>query len=378
MTSPLASWPVCDSSTLWRLDKSLMCFLWLSQSIGALTLFPTKRFLGSLSLSASHGFRAFCIPLSYTWNFRCICLPSLCAWVLEGLRECDEFVEWSRAALGSWYEVVLDRAPELSSPKAQEAQESRLRLRQIHKSLHTVPSGRGAYVLTLFKEQGDGRLLLRAFDRRGRETFWLPLSRKEMASIRGKSTISPAKLVAALARKIVVEVDSITGMRHLVLPSLKGEYPTKGKSRRYASKRHQHLDQKKRTASLTPCTQPSVNLEGVSRRHELLSVRGAQDIQDERNHVGRACEFPAHSDGGPPPHRPSMPSTREMKNGHHSVRPKRSSATSLQADAKLVDDQHCQSARSHASQSLHGVKARSEGGMRWRSDSRHPEVRIPV
>lgn len=148
-----------------------------------------------------------------------LCSCSLCAWILEELRGCEEFADWSRAALGSWYE-----RPSLVKV---DAARSRLQLpgpeiRQLHRSLRTLPNGQGSFVFTLFEELDGGRLLIRAFERAKRETFWLPLSRKQIDSLGENAAASPANLVAALARKMTLKVDDATGAGRLVLPSLTG------------------------------------------------------------------------------------------------------------------------------------------------------------
>lgn len=99
-------------------------------------------------------------------------------------------------------------------------------IRQLHRSLRTLPNGQGSFVFTLFEEVDGGRLLIRAFERAKRETFWLPLSRKQMGSLGENAAASPANIVAALARKMTLKVDNGTGVGRLVLPSLSGGIST--------------------------------------------------------------------------------------------------------------------------------------------------------
>lgn len=80
-------------------------------------------------------------------------------------------------------------------------------IRPVHKSLHTLSRGGGSYVLTLFEERRNddvGMLLVRAYDRAKRETFWLPLSQNQVVALGGNVKRSPADVVAALARRWVM------------------------------------------------------------------------------------------------------------------------------------------------------------------------------
>lgn len=161
-------------------------------------------------------------------------LSSLCAWALEELRGYEAFAEWSESALEPWYEMQLT-SPQTDLPETSDGMEPGATL--VYKALHMLPYVGGSYVLSLFEESNaDGGLVLRAFDRANRETFWLPLPRKKLASFDSNATRTPAHMAMALSLRLKMKVDSASGSRRLVLPPGRNAESDK-RNKRSATKR---------------------------------------------------------------------------------------------------------------------------------------------
>lgn len=194
-----------------------------------------------------------CCPRPLT--LRVSSVPSLCAWVLEVLRSCEDFAQWSHAALEAWYGMQVN-------PRVEDVPECAEGLgpgaRPLHKSLHALSDGRGSYVLTLFEERNSGGISVRAFDRGERKTFWLPISPKQLGSLGSNEKDSPANIVSALARRLALKIDSVTNTKRLVLPPLKAGDNNGGKNRASSAKRPRQPNKKKSTS----CTSTSVEHDG--------------------------------------------------------------------------------------------------------------------
>lgn len=108
-------------------------------------------------------------------------------------------------------------SPQVDLPETTDGMEPAATL--VYKALHVLPYVGGSYVLSLFEENNtDGSLVLRAFDRANRETFWLPLPRKKLASFDSNATRTPAHLAMALSLRLKMKVEGASGLRRLVLP----------------------------------------------------------------------------------------------------------------------------------------------------------------
>lgn len=161
-------------------------------------------------------------------------LFSLCAWALEELRGYEAFAEWSESALEPWYEMQLT-SPQADLPETTDGTEPGATL--VYKALHMLPYVGGSYVLSLFEEgSADGGLVLRAFDRANRETFWLPLPRKKLASFDSNAARTPASMAMALSLRLKMKVDGASGSRRLVLPPGRNAEPDK-RNKRSVTKR---------------------------------------------------------------------------------------------------------------------------------------------
>lgn len=160
-------------------------------------------------------------------------MPSLCAWALEELQSCEEFVDWSQLALKPWYEMQLIPVRE-DVPEGTDGPGVGATL--VYKSMHLLSNVGGSYVISLFEEKNDNNgLVVRAFDRARMETFWLSLSRKQLASLGANAMRSPAHLAAALARRVKIKIEDVSGSKRLILPPVKGAESHK-KPKRSASK----------------------------------------------------------------------------------------------------------------------------------------------
>ena len=108
-------------------------------------------------------------------------------------------------------------SPQADLPETTDAMEPGATL--VYKALHVLPYVGGSYVLSLFEEGNtDGSLVLRAFDRANRETFWPPLPRKKLASFDSNAARTPAHLAMALSLRLKMKVEGASGSRRLVLP----------------------------------------------------------------------------------------------------------------------------------------------------------------
>lgn len=136
--------------------------------------------------------------------------------------------------LTSWHDMLLFASSEHGLKKTQRPGSELL---PVHKSLHTLSDGRGSFVLTLFEKIDGSGMLIRAFDRGNQRTFWLRISRKQMGSLGENASTTPANLVATLARRLKLKVDCTTGVRHLVLPSLRSGDRSRARSDIPTSKR---------------------------------------------------------------------------------------------------------------------------------------------
>eukprot|EP00752_Nemacystus_decipiens_P009179 g8200.t1 len=161
-------------------------------------------------------------------------VASLCAWALEELRACEEFAEWSEAALEPWYETQL--IP--TQPGAPESHEDvgGCEVRLVYKALHMLPNVGESYVISLFEDKGDGGgFIVRAFDRANRDAFWLSLTRSRVALFGENATRSPATLASTLARRLRLKMDGGSGKARLVLPSDKKSESSSEKKPKYAT-----------------------------------------------------------------------------------------------------------------------------------------------
>lgn len=144
---------------------------------------------------------------------------SLCAWALEELQICEDFAEWSEAALEPWYETQLVPT-QPDAPESNEVVGCEVRL--VYKALHMLPHLGGSLVISLFQDKSDeGGLIVRAFDRAKRDAFWLSLTKSKIASFGENATRSPATLASTLARRLKLKLDAGTGKARLVLPPAK-------------------------------------------------------------------------------------------------------------------------------------------------------------
>lgn len=149
---------------------------------------------------------------------------SLCAWALEELQACEEFAEWSEAALEPWYETQLVPT-QPDAPDSNDLVGCEVRL--VYKALHMLPRVGGSYVISLFQDKREeGGFVVRAFDRAKRDTLWLSLSRHKIASFGQNATRPLATLAATLARRLKVKLDAGTGKARLVLPPAKKIEPS--------------------------------------------------------------------------------------------------------------------------------------------------------
>ncbi|CAM9898844.1 unnamed protein product, partial [Ectocarpus sp. 13 AM-2016] len=161
-------------------------------------------------------------------------VASLCAWVLEELQDCEEFADWSGTALEPWYETQLvppARAQEDPTDCSDNVDGCEVRL--IYKALHKLPHVGASYVLSLFEgKSGEGGLIVRAFDRARRDTFWLSLSRNKVDAFGSNATRSPSVLATALTRRLKMKADVAAGTQRLVLVPVKRIEPCSDKKRK--------------------------------------------------------------------------------------------------------------------------------------------------
>lgn len=102
----------------------------------------------------------------------------------------------------------------------------------VYKALHMLSGVGGSYVISLFEENnGEDGLTIRAFDRVRPESVWLSISKKQLSSFGANETRSPTHLAAALARRLKVKVDNVTGSKRLVLPPVKTAESSKKNSK---------------------------------------------------------------------------------------------------------------------------------------------------
>lgn len=135
-------------------------------------------------------------------------------------------------ALEPWYETQLLPARE-EAPEGDGVSGCEVRL--VYKALHTLPHVGGSYVMSLFEgstEEEEGGLIIRAFDRAKRDTFWLSLPKDKIDSFGGNDIRSPATLTAALTRRLKMKVDVVAGTKRLVLLPVKKVESSSDKKKR--------------------------------------------------------------------------------------------------------------------------------------------------
>ncbi|CAB1117685.1 unnamed protein product [Ectocarpus sp. CCAP 1310/34] len=161
-------------------------------------------------------------------------VASLCAWALEELQDCDEFADWSGMALEPWYETqVVPPAHAQENPTDCSDDVDGCEVRLIYKALHKLPHVGASYVLSLFEgKSGEGGLIVRAFDRVRRDTFWLSLSRNKVDAFGSNATRSPSALATALTRRLKMKPDVAAGTQRLVLVPIKKIEPCSDKNRK--------------------------------------------------------------------------------------------------------------------------------------------------
>lgn len=128
---------------------------------------------------------------------------------------------WSHFALKTWYETQqsTNRARASEIPKDSTVIEPRTTL--FYKSLHRLSDVGSSFVISLFEDSDrSGGMFVRAFDRASFETFWLPLSAKQVASFGSNATRSPTRLASALARTLKMKRVGANGVRRLVMPPI--------------------------------------------------------------------------------------------------------------------------------------------------------------
>lgn len=137
-------------------------------------------------------------------------------------------------ALEPWYETQLvppARAQEDPTESSDDVDGCEVRL--TYKALHMLPHVGASYVLSLFEgKSGDGGLIVRAFDRAKRDTFWLSLSRNKVDAFGSNATRSPSALAAALTRRLKMKLDVAAGTQRLVLAPVKKIEPCSDKKRK--------------------------------------------------------------------------------------------------------------------------------------------------
>lgn len=134
-------------------------------------------------------------------------------------------------ALEPWYETQLvppARAQEDPTDCSDDVDGCEVRL--IYKALHKLPHVGASYVLSLFEgKSGEGGLIVRAFDRARRDTFWLSLSRNKVDAFGSNATRSPSALATALTRRLIMKPDVAAGTQRLVLVPVKKIEPCSDK-----------------------------------------------------------------------------------------------------------------------------------------------------